>query len=1081
MDSTSEGRGFTLKRGLTSTACLRGIAAVWLVLALESLVVFSLARREVTSSWELTHGLAALVPLVLPAAALCGVLATCVLMSWARNDSHIASRVLLTVLVGAAMGVSGWSVGGGRHLAALGVRSLFAGILALTGAALTWWAAPRLARWGKRRPRQLAASAWLAIVALEVLNRSVLVRLYPGFHVSLAVAVIALAPLTLWTWNHADRDPSAGKTQRSQKPVWALLVISVLCVALLPAAAPCARALSRFDNFRLILIDGAPLLGQGVKWAARIAPPPPLFDCGAQGWDATCREPGLHVETSAPVASFSLRGRDILMITVDALRADHLGTYGYSRRTSPNIDRLASSAVKFNHAYAPTAHTSYSVTSMMTGKYMRPLLLQGAGADSDTFATLLRRYGYRTAAFYPPAVFFIDPQRFIPFRDSYLGFEYRKVEFLEGPGRVRQVTEYVNGEPSSQRLFVWVHLFGPHEPYEARAGFEFGSHDVDRYDSEIAYADAAIGDITRAFLAKRPGSLVIISADHGEEFGDHGGRYHGSTVYEEQVRVPLLLHAPDLFAPRKVDAPVQTIDLLPTVLAALDVPRPPRVRGRNLMAQILGTAPPAERGLALAESEDQVMLAEGSERLICQRQLGACRLFDVSADPGEQTDISATQGARFQQMRRRERELSASHGQYEAQGLRAEGKGWPNAILRGVAGDADAAEEIASLLDDADSSIRRKAAELLFELNRPSAATALRLALTRDEDPIVRAWCALALTRAGQGAPLVFDLLHGRDVRFSRLAALALADAGDARGVEQLVNWWRDEPARSYQQSRWLLDAFSRLRAKAAVPALIRSLADVRLRPHIAATLAEIGDAAAREPLARAFASERYQNARAAIARALVQLHAREEMARPLLRFLGVPDPIPGGLGLAQQAKILQYVGGPEPKELARLVKNANLGTRFITVIPKTFGGPQRGLRLIVKVANQGSSPGEVRVLPVRGFASESSNNQSLALRNFNTSELAPLVIPVPEKAEGAELHRLVPADFRWGQGSSISIDLLATSGVRVQALAVVPLAEELPPPPPRPWTPDDLDERPDPVASGPPQEATGAAMTSSP
>jgi hypothetical protein len=822
------------------------------------------------------------------------------------------------------------------------------------------------------------------------------------------------------------------------------------------AVAPgAARALARFDNLRLILIDRAPLLGHAVKLAARFAPPPPVLECGARGWDANCG-PRAQVQGNGSGPSFSLRGRDVLMITVDALRADHLGTYGYARRTSPNIDRMAAGAVRFEHAYAPTAHTSYSVTSMMTGKYMRPLLLQGAGADSDTLATLLRRYGYRTAAFYPPAVFFIDPQRFVPFRDSFLGFEYRKVEFMEGPGRVEQVTRYLEGQPADQRLFVWVHLFGPHEPYEARPGFDFGSRDVDRYDSEIAYADAAMGDITQAFLAKHPGALVIISADHGEEFGDHGGRYHGSTVYEEQVRVPLIFYAPELFKPRSVQEPVQTIDVLPTVLSALDVPQPPRVRGRNLAAALLGQgAQNADAGLALAESEEQVMLAQGPYRLICQRQLGACRLFDVSNDPSEQTDLATTQPERFDRMRRREREMSASHGQFEAQGLRAEGKGWPNAILRGVAGDGDAAEEIASLLDDADSGIRRKAAELLFDLNRPSTTTALRLALTRDEDPVVRAWCALALTRAGQGAPLVFDLLSGRDVRFSRLAALALADSGDARGVEQLIAWWRDEPARNYQQSRWLLTALARLRAKSAVPALVRSLGDVRLRPHIAATLAEIGDSSAREPLSRAFADERYQNARAAIAKALVQLHSREEMARPLLRFLGVPDPIPGGLGFALQAKVLQYVGGPEPKQLAHLIKQANLGVRCNLVIPKIFSSQSKGLRLIVRVTNQGSTAGEVRVLPVRAYVNDSSNTQALVLRNFNRTELAPLVLTVAERAEGVELHRPVPPEFHWAQGSSISVDLMATSGVRVEALAIVPLADELPPPPPRPWLPD--------------------------
>jgi arylsulfatase A-like enzyme len=888
-------------------------------------------------------------------------------------------------------------------------------------------------------------------LGLELANRYLLVRLYPGFHTALAIAAPVLAPTLAWILPKKTQRVSRVVTAKNKIPTALGLAITTASVAVLLILTPrAARGLAGFDNFRLILLDNAPILSQAVRLAARIAPPPPLTVCSDDNWDQSCspidRKPG---ETNA---GFSLRGSDVLLITVDALRADHLGAYGYTRKTSPNIDRLSADAVRFNYAYAPTAHTSYSVTSLMTGKYMRPLLLQGAGADSDTFATLLRRYGYRTAAFYPPAVFFIDAQRFEPFRNSFLGFEYRKVEFLEGPERATQVTQYLASESADRRLFVWVHFFGPHEPYEAHSGYDFGTRDVDRYDSEIAYADAAIGQITAAFLKQRPNSLVILSADHGEEFGDHGGRYHGTTVYEEQVRVPLILRAPQLFKPHVVDEPVQTIDLLPTVLGALEVPQPPRLRGRNIGPLLSGNSG-AGAGLALAETEEQVMLAEGNFRLICARQIGACQLFDIAADPGEQHDLSGTQRERFERMRRHQHELSASHGIYEAQGLRAEGRGWPNAILRGVAGDGDAVDEIASLLDDADAAIRRKAAELLFYFERPSVAPALRLALARDEDSTVKAWCALSLTRLGQGAPLVYDLLAGRDQNFSRLAALALADAGDPRGVDRLVAWWRDSQSHNYQQSRRLLSAFSRLRARSAVPALISSLDDVRLRPEIASTLADIGDETARGPLARAFAEERYQNARVGLAKSLARLGAREELARPLLRFLGVPDPIPEGLQYAMQAKVLQYVGGPEHRELSGLTRNASLGTRVQLVIPRGFTNQSTGLRLIVRVSNQGSEPGQLRILPARELSNQTSNRQSQTLRNFNSNSLLPLVYSIPGNSLPIELHQLVPTAFHWVEGHSVSLDVLATSDVKVEALAVVPVAPELPPPPPRPWS----------------------------
>jgi HEAT repeat protein len=228
-------------------------------------------------------------------------------------------------------------------------------------------------------------------------------------------------------------------------------------------------------------------------------------------------------------------------------------------------------------------------------------------------------------------------------------------------------------------------------------------------------------------------------------------------------------------------------------------------------------------------------------------------------------------------------------------GLRAEGKGWPQAILRGISGDGDAADELLPLLDDADVAIRRKAAEILFELRRPETAQSLRLALGRDEDVEVRRWAALALTRLDQGAPLVFELERSDDLRWKRLASLALAESGDKRGEAALVAWWKDAGSRDHARSRELLEALAKVRSKDAVWPLIQSLDDVRLRPFIAQALARIGDEAARVPLARALATERYQGARVAIAQALVELGAEAEMAEPLLRFLGVPDPLPGG------------------------------------------------------------------------------------------------------------------------------------------------------------------------------------------
>ena len=626
-------------------------------------------------------------------------------------------------------------------------------------------------------------------------------RLYPAFHLGLAALVLGSAPLAAEALERAlGTAPPEAPARVRRFPVGAgsvaLLVLLVLLVV------PTARRLSHFDNFRLLVSEHAPVAGRAVELAARFAPvaPEDAVDCDALGASARAEHDACAAVPSAG-RTLDLRGRDFLLISIDALRADHLGSYGYARPTTPHIDELAAHSVLFEHAYAPTPHTSYSVTSLMTGKYMRPLLLQGIAQDSDTWAALFRTYGYRTAAFYPPAVFFIDPDRFQTFRDGFLGFEYRWVEFAEGARRIEQVASYLASAPTDKRLFTWVHLFAPHEPYENHPEFPFGDRDIDRYDSEIRYADETVGALVAAFRARKPNSVVIVTADHGEEFGEHGGHYHGTSVYEEQVRVPLIVSAPGALAPRRIAEPVQTIDLLPTMLTALDIPKPPRVRGRDLGALLAGHRPEG-KGLALAETEEQTLLAEGTLRLVCARKLGACQLFDLATDPGEMRDIAADQGRAFGELRARLKELGASHGRYEQNGLRAEGKGWPAAILRGISGDGDAAEEIAALLDDADLSIRRKAAELLFELKRPEAKAALRLAVGRDEDEIVRRYSALALTRLGEGAPLTFELEKSSDLAVRRLAALVLAEIGDPRGEKTLIGWWLDPAPRDFERSR---------------------------------------------------------------------------------------------------------------------------------------------------------------------------------------------------------------------------------------------------------------------------------------
>jgi hypothetical protein len=864
------------------------VTVAWAVMAqVEAFVVTLAWRQEFSAAWEI----------VLPRR-LVGVLvvtglapASIVVVGWwrvacrARDGSRLA-RGALGVVGGVAGGVLALGVSAGRHFASWGVRGPFVAALVAAGAAAGALLVPRVARLARRR-------GWLALLGAAVLvaawlaDAFVLPRLYPAFHAGmLAVALLGGALCALGLRDGGDvgggRDGVPGPSSRLTRGLGVLCgLVVVACAVRAPSAS---RELQRFSNLRIILVEHAPILGRAVEATEALRP-----------HDGLERPADAPFETAAGpgevARALDWTGHDLVLVTVDALRADHVSAYGYARPTTPNLDALAGEGTLFDAAYCPTPHTSYSITSMMTGKYLRPLLALGLGQGSETWAQDLRRYGWRTAAFYPPAVFFIDEDRFPHFEETHLGFEYAKVEFADPALREEQVAAYLERAPAATPLFLWVHFFEPHEPYVAHPDHVFAggrSADEDAYDGEVAAADDGIGRIVRLVRARRPGAAVIVTADHGEEFGEHGGRYHGTTVFEEQVRVPLVVVGPGVRRGARVPTVVQTVDLLPTALSALGIPRPARLRGRDLGPLLAGDARAIDAGFAFAETDGYALVASGPDRLVCERRAAACALYRPAEDALERRDRSTADPARFDELRGLLRSAERDHGRYED----GQGPAWPEALRRGMQGDADAAVDVAALLDDASVVIRRKAAEVSFALHAPSTAPQLRRALARDEDEAVRRWSALALTRAsGEVPPLAEALLRDALPEWRRRAALALGEQADARACDELTSdWTQVAPAAGpggadgeaprvgleLPAAQELLGATTRARCRGAVPALLRALQDVRLRPYVADALGALGDDRARAPLRSLLATEPYVTTRPHEARALLALGARE-------------------------------------------------------------------------------------------------------------------------------------------------------------------------------------------------------------
>lgn len=283
--------------------------------------------------------------------------------------------------------------------------------------------------------------------------------------------------------------------------------------------------------------------------------------------------------SSPPPAPTAPSARNLVLITIDTLRADHVGAYGYAAARTSTMDRLAEQGVRFDHAYAAAPITLPSHATMLTGRYP-----PGHGSRHNliaidphvpTLATILHARGFATAAFV--AAFPLD-RRFGLARgfDVYSDRMPRDATgrpLNERPGRavIDEALEWLAGHRGS-RFFLWVHLFEPHAPYGDLRKTP-GRSAVERYDDEIATADREVGRLLQAVRAGAPDSAIVLAADHGEGLGEHGEPTHSLFVYDTTLRVPLIVSGPSVPPGRIVSDPVCLIDVAPTALKLLGLPR----------------------------------------------------------------------------------------------------------------------------------------------------------------------------------------------------------------------------------------------------------------------------------------------------------------------------------------------------------------------------------------------------------------------------------------------------------------------------------------------------------------------------
>lgn len=696
--------------------------------------------------------------------------------------------------------------------------------------ALSTRAARRLRAHSERHKSWVALSLLGSSFLLGKVNQTVLPNLYDYLHALLAVVVWCVAALGLATLGFGTQRLArvASLASRTSTAV-------VLGVVLLFVAVTNARSLDDNLNVRVAMFDARSPTSRALLSAAD-----PYLRKLEQPRARSTRSSAQPVRASVSGLP-TTPGAHVLLITIDALRADHLGSYGYTRPVSPQLDALAQKSVLFERAYAQAPHSSYSLCSLHTSAYVHEIVELGRPLPTATLATALRDHGYHSAAFFTDGIFHTEGQKLIPLRDGAFGFalfDHTNRESEQQTDRVLAEVDRIKqrGEPPS---LLWVHYFDVHEPYQETT---FGSGEVDRYDSEILHVDREVARLINELKARLSRELVIaITADHGEEFRDHGGVYHGSTLFDEQVRVPLILSVPGLPASRFA-APVESIDIAPTLLGAVGAPVPTSMRGRDLRA--LATSK-ASAGPVFSAVLTKRMALSWPYKLIADLRFGLYELYDLSKDPQERKNLAGQEPERL----RSQRELvyawldSIGDAPPASGGSAANGEpAFRRALELGRLGDRRAVAPTCALLLDpkAPTELRVEAGQILAKLADPSSVPSLIAGLS-TEPKRVAAEAAIALGRLydDRARPALRELMHVEDPYLRARAAVSLGRLHDTHAVPALIDalWVAPTQYEREEAVRWL----GRLRDPRAIEPLLSLLSEFSLRYLLAVALGQIG------------------------------------------------------------------------------------------------------------------------------------------------------------------------------------------------------------------------------------------------
>ncbi len=371
----------------------------------------------------------------------------------------------------------------------------------------------------------------------------------------------------------------------------------------------------------------------------------------------------------------ALAARDdlnVLFILIDTLRADRLSTYGYGRETSPNIDALAATGIRFAENLSQSSWTKCSMASLWTGSYpARTGVTRARQAISENAlmpAEILRDAGFRTFAIWrngwirPAFGFSQGFEVYHSPRASPIPLSVRRERpssSVVGTDQdtIHSAMEFLRSQ-GNERWFLYLHLMDVHQYVYDEDSALFGTTYSDIYDNSIRWVDRVLGSLIQQLDARglREKTLIVLAADHGEAFGEHGREGHARDVYGEVTTTPLIVSFPFRLEPGVVvETPTENVDIWPTLLDLLGLPPLDDADGRSrrpeILAALRGTPAPADQGPRFAHIDQtwgrnghkprpMVSVSDGPFRLIRREGAAVPELYDRSTDPYEQIDLA---------------------------------------------------------------------------------------------------------------------------------------------------------------------------------------------------------------------------------------------------------------------------------------------------------------------------------------------------------------------------------------------------------------------------------------------------------